>query len=155
MDLYLALKSAHIVGVVLFVGNIIVTGWWKVMADRTRDPAIIAFAQRQVTLTDWVFTFGGVCLVTAAGCGNALLHDIPFSIRWIAWGEALFIASGVVWAAVLIPVQSRLTRLARALVPGQPIPEEYWRQERLWLIFGTIATLLPLAAIPVMVWKVG
>ena len=29
------------------------------MADRTRDPKIIAFAQRQVTLTDWVFTFGG------------------------------------------------------------------------------------------------
>ena len=155
MDLYLALKAAHVVGVVLFVGNIIVTGWWKVMADRTRDPAIIAFAQRQVTLTDWVFTLGGVGLLTAAGCGNALLHDIPLTTGWIAWGEALFIASGVVWVAVLVPVQSRLTRLARGFAPGKPIPEAYWRQERLWLVFGTIATLLPLAAIPVMVWKVG
>lgn len=155
MDLYLALKSVHLLGVVLFVGNIIVTGWWKVMADRTRDPAIIAFAQRQVTLTDWVFTLGGVCLVTAAGCGNAALHDIPFSTRWIAWGEALFIASGVVWVAVLIPVQSRLGRLARGFVPGKPIPDAYWRLGKLWLVFGTVATLLPLAAIPVMVWKVG
>ena len=63
MNTYLALKSLHILGVVLFVGNIIVTGWWKVQADRTRNPAVIAFAQRQVTLTDWIFTFGGSTLV--------------------------------------------------------------------------------------------
>lgn len=155
MDLYLALKSVHVVGVVLFVGNIIVTGWWKVMADRTGDPVIIAFAQRQVTLTDWVFTLGGVCLVTAAGCGNALLHDIPFTTPWIVWGEALFIASGVVWIAVLVPVQSRLTRLSRRFSAGSSIPKEYWRLERRWIVYGTVATLLPLAAIPVMVWKVG
>ena len=46
---YLWLKVLHIVGVVLFLGNIIVTGWWKNMADRTKNPQIIAFAQRQVT----------------------------------------------------------------------------------------------------------
>lgn len=155
MDLYLALKSAHVVGVVLFVGNIIVTGWWKMMADRTRDPVVIAFAQRQVTLTDWVFTFGGVCLVTAAGCGNALLHDIPLTTPWIAWGEVLFIASGVIWIAVLVPVQSRLTRLTRRLSAESGIPEEYWRLERRWIVYGTVATILPLAAIPVMVGKVG
>lgn len=155
MDLYLALKSAHVVGVVLFVGNIIVTGWWKMMADRTRDPVVIAFAQRQVTLTDWVFTFGGVCLVTAAGCGNALLHDIPLTTPWIVWGMALFVASGVVWGAVLIPVQSRLTRLTRSFSAGSAIPDEYWRLERQWIVFGTAATILPLAAIPVMVGKVG
>lgn len=155
MDLYLALKSLHIVGAVLFIGNIIVTGWWKVAADLTRNPIIIAFAQRQVTVTDWVFTLGGVTLVAAAGCGNALLHDIAFTTPWIAWGEALFIASGVVWVAVLIPVQSRLTRLARAFAGGGAIPDAYWRLEKLWLVFGTIATILPLAVIPVMVWKVS
>lgn len=155
MDLYLALKSLHIVGAVLFIGNIIVTGWWKVAADLTRNPTIIAFAQRQVTLTDWVFTLGGVTLVAVAGCGNALLHDIPFTTPWIAWGEALFLASGVVWLAVLIPVQSRLTRLTRAFGADTTIPASYWRLEKLWLVFGTIATILPLAVVPVMVWKVS
>jgi catechol 2,3-dioxygenase-like lactoylglutathione lyase family enzyme len=46
------------------------------MADRTRDPTIIAFAQRQVTLTDFVFTAGGVALILATGAGNAVLHNI-------------------------------------------------------------------------------
>ncbi len=42
MDAYLLLKTLHLLGVILFLGNIIVTGWWKAMADRTRDPMIIA-----------------------------------------------------------------------------------------------------------------
>jgi hypothetical protein len=32
---------------VVFLGNIIVTAWWKMAADRTRDPPTIAYAQRQ------------------------------------------------------------------------------------------------------------
>src|SRR5580704_15730484 len=113
MDSYLLLKTIHLVGVVIFLGNIIVTAWWKVMADRTRDPKIIAFAQRQVTLTDWVFTFGGVTLVAIGGYGNAALHGIPLTLAWLAWGNALFILSGVIWVAILIPVQTKLARIVR------------------------------------------
>src|SRR5574341_288809 len=90
---YLWLKTLHVLGAVLFLGNIIVTGWWKVMADRTRDPRIVAFAQRQVTLTDWVFTAGGVALVLASGLGNAWLHGISIPEQpWLVWGLALFTA---------------------------------------------------------------
>ena len=38
----------NLLGVVIFLGNIAVTGWWKFMADRTGDSKIISFAQRQV-----------------------------------------------------------------------------------------------------------
>jgi uncharacterized membrane protein len=155
MDSYLLLKTLHIVGVVLFIGNIIVTAWWKVMADRTRDPKIIAFAQRQVTLTDWVFTFGGIVLVAIGGYGNAALHGIPMTLAWLAWGNALFILSGVIWVAVLIPVQTKLARIARTFADGGTIPETYWRLEKLWGLFGGIATVLPLANIAIMVFKPG
>jgi hypothetical protein len=30
---YLFLKNLHLIGVVIFVGNILVTAWWKAMAD--------------------------------------------------------------------------------------------------------------------------
>jgi uncharacterized membrane protein len=53
---YLFLKSLHILGIILLLGNLIVTAWWKLMANRTKNPSIIAFAQRQVTLTDFVLT---------------------------------------------------------------------------------------------------
>jgi uncharacterized membrane protein len=49
--------------VVLFLGNFIITAWWKMMADRTHNPSLIAFAQRSVTVTDWLFTTGGSLVV--------------------------------------------------------------------------------------------
>jgi uncharacterized membrane protein len=153
MDSYGVLKSLHIVGAILFIGNIIVTGWWKTMADRTRNPAVIAFAQRQVTLTDWVFTAGGVALVLIFGVANALLHGMPLATPWIAWGLALFTLSGLIWVAILVPLQSKLGRLARQFAGGGAIPDDYWRLERQWLVWGAIATLLPLAVVPLMVMK--
>ena len=153
MDSYPLLKSLHLVGVVIFIGNIIVTGWWKVMADRTRDPKIIAFAQRQVTTTDWVFTVGGVTLLSIGGYGNAAVHGVPLTVTWLAWGNALFLLSGAIWIAILVPVQIRLARIARTFGEAGSIPHYYWRLETLWIVFGVIATLLPVANIPIMVFK--
>jgi uncharacterized membrane protein len=153
METYLALKSLHILGVVLFVGNIIVTGWWKVMADRTRHPAIVAFAQRQVTLTDWIFTFGGSSLVVVGAYANVYLHDLPLDAPWLVWGQAMFFLSGLLWVAILIPLQIRLARLARGFAGGGAIPDEYWRLNRVWLWVGILATVLPAANLYFMVFK--
>ncbi len=151
---YLFLKSLHIIGVILFLGNIIITGWWKFMADRTRDPRVIAFAQRQVTLTDFVFTAGGAALVLGAGLGNAVLHGMSFlAIRWLAWGLGLFIASGVIWVTILIPIQIKQAHMARQFADKDAVPEGYWRLCRLWNIFGILATILSLINIYWMVYK--
>ncbi|MDD5033683.1 MAG: DUF2269 domain-containing protein [Methylococcaceae bacterium] len=153
-DSYLLLKSLHILGAVLFLGNIIVTGWWKFMADRTRNPVVIAFAQRQVTLTDFVFTAGGAGLILATGIGNAILHQMDYwQIPWLAWGMSLFILSGLIWVAILIPIQIKQASMARDFAEGGPIPEEYWRLGRLWIIYGILATVLPLLNIYWMVYK--
>lgn len=152
---YLTLKSLHLLGIVLFLGNIIVTGWWKVMADRTRDPRIIAFAQRQVTLTDWVFTVGGATLLLVAGLANIPWRDgMPiFEAHWLAWGVWLFVASGVIWAAVLVPIQTLQARMARDFAESGVIPERYWRLGRQWIVWGSAATVLPLLNLYWMVFK--
>jgi hypothetical protein len=48
-DSYNLLKVLHITGV---VGNIIVTAWWRIMANWTGKPTVIAFAQHQVRALD-------------------------------------------------------------------------------------------------------
>jgi len=65
--MYTTLKFLHLLGVVLLVGNIIVTALWKTLADRSGNPATVAFAQRTVALADWVFTLPGVLLVLIGG----------------------------------------------------------------------------------------
>jgi uncharacterized membrane protein len=154
MDTYLVLKTAHVLGVVLFVGNIIVTAVWKGMADRTGRPEVVGFAQRLVTLTDWVFTLPGVLIVLFAGLAMAQLGGLSTTdAPWIRHGLLLFTASGLVWAFVLIPLQIVQAKAARAFENGGEIPERYWRLNRQWFIWGIAATVLPVLNIAIMVLK--
>jgi uncharacterized membrane protein len=151
---YLWLKTLHVIGVILFIGNIIITGWWKNMADRTRHPAVIAFAQRQVTLTDYIFTAGGATLLGVTGIANAVIHDLAYyTIPWLKWPLLLFIASGLTWLLILVPIQIKQARLSRTFAGDGNIPEAYWRLGLLWNVFGVIAIILPLIATGFMVFK--
>ena len=155
---YETLKIMHLFGVIIFMGNIIITGWWKVMADRTGDYRIIAFAQRQVTLTDWIFTFGGVLIVLIAAFGMVyhmntdVLAEI-YDTRWLWWGYHLFLVSGIIWVVVLLPMQIVQARMARKFAETGEIPEKYWFYGKVWLWFGILATIIPLANIYWMVVK--
>lgn len=153
MDSYPLLKTLHLAGAVMFLGNIVVSGWWKAMANRSRDPVVIAFAQGQVSLTDWVFTAGGATLLALGGYTAAALHGPAADTLWIAAGHWLFVASGLIWVAVLLPLQAAQARSARAFAAGGVIPPAYWRRERRWALFGSLATLLPCAGLYFMVFK--
>lgn len=52
MSEYLFMKSLHLLGVVLFLGNIIMAAVRKVLGDRTHNPAVIACTERLVTIKD-------------------------------------------------------------------------------------------------------
>jgi uncharacterized membrane protein len=151
---YDAFKVIHLFGVIVFLGNIIVTGVWKVMADRTGEPRIIAYAQRLVTLTDWIFTAGGVALILIGAYGMAAVAGLDLrGTTWLVWGQAIFAASGLIWIVILIPTQILQAREARGLADGGTIPNSYWRHGRRWVIWGTIATIIPLANLYFMVFK--
>lgn len=151
---YSSLKTLHIAGAVAFLGNIIITGWWKAMADRTRNVQTIAYAQRQVTVTDWIFTFGGIITILLTGYGmTAHMGDEIWQERWLQWGYALFVASGVIWVFILIPVQIIQARMAKRFTKGGDIPDRYWTLGKIWLVFGVTATILPIINIYWMTFK--
>lgn len=147
------LRSLHLAGVVLFVGNIIVTAVWKVLADRTRNAPVVAFGQRLVTVTDLAFTAVGAVLVAVTGQLLAGGREVIFNTPWLAWAYAFFIASGLLWLLVLVPIQLRQARLARGFRDGGEIPPEYWRLARRWAVVGSLATVLPFCNLFLMVVK--
>ncbi len=153
---YLLLKFLHILGGIVFVGNIIVTAFWKIMADRTRDAGIVAFGQRVVNLTDFLFTSLGAftLIITGLMMVHSFSEDL-WSVPWVAWGMGLFLASGLLWAVVLFPVQVKQAWLARSFAESGEIPDQYWRLGRIWIVFGVLATLLPLINVYFMVFKSG
>ncbi len=151
---YSILKFLHVLGVVLLIGNVTITAYWKVFADRTRDGVLVAHAQRAVIYADWLFTLPGIVLILVGGYGMAYHAGLNlFESPWLVWGQVFFLVSGLIWLAVLVPVQIRQSRVARALSPTDRVPESYWRDGRIWLIWGIVATVPLIAAIYVMIAK--
>jgi uncharacterized membrane protein len=151
---YNAWLSLHILGVGLFIGNLIVTAVWKTLADRTKNPPVVAYGQRLVTVTDIAFTATGAALIIVAGQVMAQEWGGVFGgPTWLTLGWSLFIASGAIWLTILIPIEILQERLARGFRDGGVIPDRYWRLSRFWAIFGVIATVLPLFNLYLMVFK--
>ena len=146
------LKTLHVLGVVLFLGNIIVTAFWKIMADRTRDLAVIRFAVRATNWADVFFTFGGVVLLAVAGHALAAQTGMV-ALPWLRWAYGLFAATGLLWLGVLIPLQWAQARLLAPLSRDAAIPARYWRLSLAWAVAGTLATLLPLGIVWLMTVK--
>jgi uncharacterized membrane protein len=145
--------ALHVLGVVVFLGNLIVTAVWKTLADYTRNPPVIAYAQRLVTLTDLVFTATGAALITVSGFVLASDWGGITKPTWLTVGFSLFAASAAIWLAILVPTQLQQARMSRAFAQGGAIPERYWRLALRWYVFGGIATALPLANIFIMALK--
>jgi uncharacterized membrane protein len=152
---YSIFKFIHVLGTVLLLGNVTVTSVWKVFADRTRALPTIAYAQRLVTSTDWVFTGGGALLIVVGGYGMAYTSGMPLTLPWLAWGQSLFVVSGAVWLLVLVPIQSAQSRICVTIggAREQELPAAYWRLGRLWIAWGVAATVPLVAALFVMVAK--
>lgn len=152
--MYIWLKFAHVLGVVLFVGNIVTAALWKTRADRSGDLATVAFAQRTVALADRVFTVPGLLLLLIGGYGMAARRPWPLhGIRWLEWGQGLFWLTALIWIIVLIPTQRRLISVSEAGRKAGSLPPEFARLSTRWAMWGGIATLLPIIALLLMVIK--
>ena len=144
------LKVLHLVCACLFLGNVIVSGVWALLAERTRNHAIIQFSNRMVLITDAIFTLCGALGVVWTGHGMAQHLGGGASHPWILWSYGLLSVSGLIWLLVLVPIQLKQRTLLRA---STTVGEEYWRLSRIWQVAGAIATVLPLPIVYFMVTK--
>ncbi|OYY90727.1 MAG: hypothetical protein B7Y45_05925 [Sphingomonas sp. 28-66-16] len=147
-------KFLHITGIVMLMGNITATAFWKVFADRTGNPLIVGFAQRLVTITDWSLTFWGIILTIGGGYGALWIAGVsPFGSGWLIWSQVMFAVAGTIWLCLLVPIQIRQAKVAKTFARGGTIPEAYKRDSRNWIVWGLIGTVPLVAAVWLMVAK--
>jgi uncharacterized membrane protein len=148
---YSLLKLAHVVAVVLFLGNVTLGLFWVAHAERTRDPKLIGHAMAGIVRSDRWFTIPGVFLIIAGGVGAALVGGLGLMrTPWIAWGIAMFTLSGIVFGAVLAPLQKRVVVVAQAASVDHAALDGMLRRWHLW----GWASVLPLwIAVAMMVLK--
>ncbi|HET9252799.1 MAG TPA: DUF2269 family protein [Candidatus Eisenbacteria bacterium] len=155
-SMYLFLKLLHVFAVVLFLGNIIVGVFWKAIADKTRDPRVMAFAMDGIIRSDRFFTMPGVLLILIAGFGAAGVGKLPMiRTAWIFWSIVLFTISGIAFMGWLVPIQKKLRAVATAgAEDGSKMDwAAYGRLSAQWKMWGLVALITPLIALVLMVMK--
>ncbi len=150
--MYLFLKLIHLTGVMMFLGNITVGVFWKNAADKTGDPAVMAYTMRSIILADRIFTIPGVIVILAGGIGTAVVGNIPIlGTGWILWAIVLFVIAAFAFAP-LARVQHELVAAAQEAQQGGGLAR-YQQLSGGWNLWGTIALVAPLIAFVIMVLK--
>jgi uncharacterized membrane protein len=149
-------KFLHVTGVAMLMGNITVTAIWKFYADRDGSPQVLSFAQKLVTYTDWSMTVWGVVLIMGGGYFMVVSAGYPLFEGWMLWSQVLFVAAGLIWLFVIVPIQVKQARLAKAFGDSlDDVGDEYRALSRKWLTWGLISTVPLVAATWLMVVKPG
>jgi uncharacterized membrane protein len=141
-----AWRALHVLGAVLLVGNVIVTGFWATFLFAQPPGVPFRPVARAILWTDLLFTVGGAGLLTFSGIQLILARGYSFwETPWLVKGVASLGLATALWVAVLLPDQFRLERLDAADADG--LRRIFLR----WSMVGWAATALLLHGLWVMV----
>lgn len=143
-------RALHVIGAVLLVGNVTVTGIWSLYLYRLWRGGTFAFrpVARGILWTDLIFTVGGGILLTFTGIQMVIRSGLPWmDTPWLLHGIAALAVGTLVWLVVLLPDQFRLERATD--------PAEIRRLFLRWSVVGWADTLVLFYGLWVMVGKLG
>ena len=150
---YTALKTIHILSMVLLFGTGLGSAFYKWMADRSGNVSHIAITNRHVVLADWIFTTPTVIIQPLSGLWMVYLLGVPLTAPWIAASLLLFVVAGICWLPV-VWLQIRMQKIAtNADAHGTPLPDLYWRMTRWWFWLGVPAFTSMVVVVVLMVLK--
>ena len=150
---YSALKTIHILSMVLLFGTGLGSAFYKWMADRSGNVGHMAVTNRHVVLADWLFTTPTVIIQPLTGLWMVYLVGWPLSTPWIATSLVLYVMAGICWLPV-VWLQIRMRQLTDDAVTQQrPLPRIYWRLCRWWFWLGVPAFSAMVAVVALMVSK--
>ncbi|NOU94668.1 DUF2269 family protein [Paenibacillus sp. LMG 31456] len=144
----------HVLGAILLVGNIFTAAFWKVKADIKGDLAAIHSATKNVMLADYIFTIPGLILIIVTGSLMALKAGYSMSgFNWLTLSLTLFSLTGLIWLALLLPLQRSMIRHSAQSLEAGTLSKAYRKASLYWAIFGTIGTLIPVVVLYLMISK--
>lgn len=145
-------RFLHILGAIIFLGNIVVSALWFSVAVASRKNDWFAFAARLMNITDLAFTGPGLILLLWNAAVLVGAYGNPLTVDWLKWALIYFAATGALWMGVLIPLQFRFMKQAEAGV----MPWNDAREQRLLGLYnaaGGAAVLLVILSLVRMVLK--
>ena len=153
MNIYLILKSAHILSAFLLFGTGLGSAFYKYMSYRSGQVPAIAETDRLVVLADWLFTTPTILIQPLTGVAMLWVIGLPITTPWVMLTFALYLLAGLCWLPV-VWLQLRMKALSRqAAADNAPLPDSYHRYSRYWFWLGVPAFLAMVIVVGLMVFK--
>lgn len=145
------LRWIHVIGAAVLLGTGAGIAFFMLMAHRTGNPSLIAHVAGTVVIADAIFTATAVVVQPITGVLLAQTIGWPLGTPWIALSLVLYVATGLCWLPV-VWIQWRMRNIARACAAtGEPLPPEYQKLFRTWVLLGMPAFTFVLTIIWLMV----
>ncbi|MCC6274891.1 MAG: DUF2269 family protein [Leptospiraceae bacterium] len=142
-------KILHILGTVLFFGNMVSGPVWVSYAFFSKDPKIIDFSFKLLRITDVSLTITGLDLLILNGL---CLSSVFGGLKAQAWIYHSVILMFVMWG-LSIPVIFIQEKLYQAHEEGGNSSPQFKKYLVLWSIFGTLVTIPPSIIFYLMIAK--
>ena len=153
MNLYLLLKTLHILSSVLLVGTGFGSAFYMYFANRSGDLNAQAVVSRLVVRADWWFTTPAVIFQPLSGLALMHMAGWPWHTPWLLTSMLLYALAGLCWLPV-VWMQVRMARLAQqAVQDNTALPAQYRYLARRWEWLGYPAFLSMLGVYYLMVNK--
>ena len=147
------LRWLHVIGATVLFGTGAGIAFFMVMANQTRNTALIAHVAGTVVLADFLFTASAVVVQPLTGLALIWYGGWPWTEGWILLSLILYVFTGVFWLPV-VWIQMQLRDIARqAAANGTPLPARYHRLYWTWFAFGWPAFAAVLGILWLMVVK--
>ncbi|MEZ4744348.1 MAG: DUF2269 family protein [Bdellovibrionota bacterium] len=143
-------RLLHIIGAILFLGNIITGALWMILADISRSPEIFRFSIRSINLADIVFTAPGALLLLINGAALSTTWGGLWSQWWLKVSLMIFATIGMLWSVALVPMQIHFEQYSNDINEFSKIHSSSAAFRR-WLIkYFVIGSITVLGAISIV-----
>ena len=144
----------HLLGMILFMGNVIVSSMWMTQARKTGDRTTLYCASTVVARADWVLSMPGLLLVLVSGIMTVGYWGGFARASWAELSLAFFVLIGVIWLSLLLRFQRRMLQLTREAVELKiGLSSEFSRVAARWAFWNGIVTILLCCSLYLMVFK--
>jgi uncharacterized membrane protein len=153
MDLYLIIKTLHIISATILFGTGAGIAFFMLRSYFTDNIHEKLYAVRGTVLADYIFTAPAVIIQPLTGAWLVWQGGFDPMGLWLSATYVMYIVSGLCWLPV-VWIQIQLKNMAsHAAATGADLPQRYDRLFRIWFILGWPAFFGLLAVFFLMVFK--
>ncbi|PCI57277.1 MAG: hypothetical protein COB36_03150 [Alphaproteobacteria bacterium] len=136
MDIYLTVKTLHILSSTILFGTGIGIAFFMLRSYFTQDVHEKLYAARNTVLADYIFTFPAVIMQPVTGAWLVMQGGYDWMDLWLVITYVIYIIAGLCWLPV-VWIQIQLKQmLIHSAENGEALPPRYNKLFKIWFLMG-------------------